>query len=137
MFDMTQCKIGDKLVTRDGTVAEFTALVAEFTVLIDSGQYPYLLSLPGGAWWTCTRDGRVYKNEDNHYDIVGFAPQVTREYPASSPVSTQQDSLQAIQQITIVAKPSFVLSFDGKDATLTLDELKALSVKIINLIGED
>mgnify|MGYP000452711155 CR=1 FL=1 len=70
MFDMMQCKIGDKLVTRDGTVAEFT-------VLIDSGQYPYLLSLPDGAWWTCTRDGRVYKNEDNHYDIVGFAPQDT------------------------------------------------------------
>ncbi len=128
MFDMTQCKIGDKLVTREGEVVVFTGVGSKGLT------YPYAVETAWGSERFYGVYGEYSRLKGHCRDIVGFAPQVTQQDTLQD---TPQDISQATQQTTIVAKPSFVLSFDGKNVTLTLDELKALSVKIINLIGEE
>lgn len=62
-FDMTQCKIGDKLKIRGGGQAEYTSY--------DSSNSPY-------CWWvddkiSVDKDGyRYWEDSPNSYDIIGF-----------------------------------------------------------------
>jgi hypothetical protein len=133
MFDMTQCKIGDKLVTRDGKEVMFFKVdpANNFPYLVINGE----VSASNARCWTYTADGYYYPNQENPKDIIGFA-----QHPLAAPEAPSEDTEEVITKspkITIVAKPSFVLSIAGKDVELTLEELKDLGATIINLIGEE
>jgi hypothetical protein len=66
MFDMKQCKIGDKLISREGKV--YTFLGTD-----DSPSYPYVLTELDGGVSTRTVEGYYWENsEGEDWDIVGF-----------------------------------------------------------------
>ncbi len=129
MFDMTQCKIGDKLVTREGEVVEFIGKTTK------GGFFPYLVKTDEGGIRGYGSYGEYSHLKGHYHDIVGFAHQ-----SQAAPEAPSEDTEEVVTKrpkITIVAKPSFVLSVADQDVELTLDELKDLGAMIINLIGEE
>lgn len=66
MFDMSKCKIGDKLVNAGGFIYEL--------VRIEGGDYPYCLIGSDGTVpdTSRTEGGKFYKYADSEFDIVGF-----------------------------------------------------------------
>lgn len=68
MFDMNQCKAGDKLVCRDGTIA----------IYINKQNheiYPHVVRIedPEGKWSMSTTDlGNRYEEHESSNDIIGF-----------------------------------------------------------------
>jgi hypothetical protein len=67
MFDMKQCKIGDKLISREGKV--YTLLRKE-----DDRDYPYVLTGNNVKNTSRTVEGYFWTNtEGGDWDIVGFA----------------------------------------------------------------
>jgi hypothetical protein len=72
MFDLTKCKIGDKLVNASGFIYELVG--------IEGGDYPYTLNGCNGTvtGTTRTKDGKFYTYVDSEYDIVGFAAKPKR-----------------------------------------------------------
>jgi hypothetical protein len=67
MFDMTKCKIGDKLISREGEVYTLLRKVAD-------RDYPYVLTRTGAKETSRTVEGYFWTNtEGGDWDIVGFA----------------------------------------------------------------
>lgn len=65
-FDMTKCKVGDKLITRDGEVVKLYAL--------GETDFPYRYSVEGlNNYWSVNDHGVFVENESSALDIVGFA----------------------------------------------------------------
>jgi hypothetical protein len=67
MFDMTKCKVGDKLISREGKV--YTLLRKS-----DDRDYPYVLTGNNIKNTSRTVEGYFYTNNSggDDYDIVGF-----------------------------------------------------------------
>lgn len=67
-FDMTEVKVGDKLVRRDGTVVELDRVRSAAMRTLTA--YPYVLN--GGE--TVTKDGCYWDDgTESDFDIIGFA----------------------------------------------------------------
>jgi hypothetical protein len=79
MFDMTKCKVGDKLISRQGGI--YTFLGTD-----DSAYYPYVLTNQNGGQTTRTVEGYYWANSEGvEWDIVGFATDKAAK-PKSKPV---------------------------------------------------
>lgn len=73
MFDMAQCKPGDKLLLRDGTTAVFQDY--------KPNRYPYNIII-GGNIHTRDEFGYAYfKGRDQTKDVVGFYTESTSNIP--------------------------------------------------------
>jgi hypothetical protein len=129
MFDMKQCKMGDKLVTREGDVGVFVVGIKK------DSSYPYRVETDEGNTRYYGEYGEYFKSQEHDFDIIGFAHQF--QAVPEAPSEDTEEVITKSPKITIVAKPSFVLSLAGQDVELTLDELKDLGATIINLIGEE
>ena len=78
MFDMKQCKPGDKLISCHGLILTYVGLNENDT----SGNYPHRIQYPNdeiygsNSFGSRTDDGFVfkYKRMPEDHDIVGFAP---------------------------------------------------------------
>lgn len=82
MFDMkaNNVKVGDKLYTRGGFIAEVIGLDT------DSHLYPYLIeSTTSSTLYSVSEEGNAFSGSSSVYDIVAFAPgygnQVTMNKP--------------------------------------------------------
>ena len=65
-FDMSQCKIGDKLVCRSGEVVEYF----RFDKLV--GMYPHEVKYASGVIGKRTNTGICYITQESGKDIIGF-----------------------------------------------------------------
>ena len=69
---MTQCKLGDRFILRNGGVATLDGVVFPEFDAIYGVIYPYGL-LYNGSVYSVTKDGLVYTDELNPKDVIGFA----------------------------------------------------------------
>lgn len=121
MFDMTQCKIGDKLVNRRGEVRELSCINN------DDGSYRYkdtenLSYTDWGEWWSC---------ETNDEDIVGFAGQRTDNTPC------QLQPINHLPPISIRKEERFFITINDTEVEITPEELYNLQHQINELVGEE
>ena len=65
-FDMSQCKMGDKLVCRDGTIVEYLYFYKSADV------YPHEVKYASGVIGNRTTTGLCYYNCESTGDIIGF-----------------------------------------------------------------
>lgn len=65
-FDMTQCKTGDKLVCRDGTVVKYLRFVRSAYI------YRHEVEYDSGTIGNRTETGLCYLNTESFRDIIGF-----------------------------------------------------------------
>jgi hypothetical protein len=77
MFDMTKCKAGDKLITRDGTVCSY---VGKGIPNVTTDSYPHAVTWRDSDWkYRYTDNGMFYVVHTEHpWDIVGFAAKPKR-----------------------------------------------------------
>jgi len=74
-FDMRQCKPGDKLVCRDGSIAIYADITTYFRRRYME-DYPHnLYSAVGDLKWSVTDSGQLYKGIIHDRDVVGFYEQ--------------------------------------------------------------
>lgn len=123
MFDMTQCKIGDKLVTQDG---ETVVLIDIQSSLYD--EHPYKLEGAGGFVFSTLRDGSEYVTMDSGNDIVGFAEQQL--------TNKTLEPTTHIPTISVRREERFFITIDDKDIEITFEELYNLQQQITKLLGE-
>lgn len=120
MFDMTQCKIGDKLVTRDGDVVTYI----EYS---EHDMYPYKLE-GGELYISVLPNGSEYETEYSGCDIVGFATeQLTQEQLVQPPSTT----------ISIRKEERFFITINDTEVEITLEEIYNLQHQINELVGEE
>lgn len=88
MFDMTQTKVGDKLLTHDGEV------VTLLNIDDDDGSHEHIYDLDDGS--TVTKNGYYWSEDDeSDRDIVGFATaQPTQQVTANKGVKSDQGKTQ-------------------------------------------
>ena len=69
MFDMNQCKPGDKLISVHGMILEYVGHDG-------SCHYPHIVKYPNGSTGSRCDDGFVFYNKRLPEDenIIGFAP---------------------------------------------------------------
>lgn len=72
-FDMTQAKVGDKLLTRGGEVLTLVDIER------DAKHYPFILQTEDDCVFSVTNQGNRYLEEETDYDIVGFADEQPTE----------------------------------------------------------
>jgi len=74
MFNMKQCKPGDKLFTKHG-------LIVTYVVYNPLEHFPHQIEYPNGAYGSRTDEGYVYNNNrlEDDEDIIGFVEVKTDE----------------------------------------------------------
>jgi hypothetical protein len=93
MFDMTKCKIGDKLISKEGKVYTFVGTD-------DSRDYPYVLTNQYGGQTTRTVGGYYWANtEDVDWDIVGFH---TDKVAEPKPVNDTSAFAMALDRVMMI-----------------------------------
>jgi hypothetical protein len=97
MFDLNQCKVGDRLVNRMGKLCFYTGKDIEgFT----TATYPHAVCDENrGGIYRYTADGRFFCRQEDKWDIVGFAakpkPKRIRE---AKPVNKLLGLLEYVQE---------------------------------------
>ena len=119
MFDMTKCKIGDKVVTREGDVLIYIGYSKYDT-------YPY--KLDGDFRISVLPNGSEYESTSSDNDIVGFADeQPTLEQSVQAPSTT----------ISIRKEERYFITVNDTEVELTIEELYNLQHQINKLVGEE
>ena len=68
-MDMTQCKLGDQLLLRNGEIATMDAIVTSVT----RRTYPYMIVRNDGSiLQSVTEDGLRFEGSTSPTDVVGF-----------------------------------------------------------------
>lgn len=122
MFDMRQCKIGDKLVTSQGDVVVLTNITTDL-----DDDYPYKLKMDGDFRFEVTLTGDEYETMDSENDIVGFADKQPNKTIEPTPY---------IPTISVRREERFFITLDDKDIEITFEELYNLQQQITKLLGE-
>ena len=68
-MNMTQCKLGDRLLLRNGEIATMESIAKNHGLL----SYPYYILYKNGVLRTVTEDGLVFECSSGPSDVVGFA----------------------------------------------------------------
>ena len=112
MFDMTQCKIGDKLVNKKGQVRQLSC--------IDNDDGPYLYMDTEDRSYTTS--GKWWEGESTLEDIVGFWEEVETQ-PADNP-----------PPITVRKEERYFITVNDKEVEITLEELRQLYSQLYNML---
>ena len=120
MFDMTQCKVGDKLVTRDGDVLTYVEYAEHDT-------YPYKLD-GERLYISVLPDGSEYETEYSGCDIVGFAEQRTDS------TSEQLQPTNNPPTISVRKEERYFITVNDKEVEITLAELRQLYSQLYNML---
>jgi hypothetical protein len=98
MFDMTKCKAGDKLITRDGNVCSY---VGKGIPNVTTDSYPHAVTWRDSDWqYRYTDNGMFYVVHTEHpWDIVGFAAKPKRmRIRKAKPVNKLLGLLEYVQE---------------------------------------
>lgn len=115
MFDMTQCKIGDKLVNRLGEVRQLSC--------IDNDVEPYKYMDTESRSYVA--DGRWWEDATSYEDIIGFweEPLLESLQPADNPPSS-----------TVRKEERYFITVNGEEVESTLSELRQLYGQLYDML---
>ena len=74
-MNMTQCKLGDRLLLRNGEIATLDGRVCDGVCDVI---YPYTIIYNDGLY-SVTKDGLIFRDSVNLMDVVGFATKENKE----------------------------------------------------------
>ncbi len=122
MFDMTQCKIGDKLVTKGGKVVYYVANDGHF-------RYPHNISYYQGSDgydYSVGNTGEEFIGVDSvNNNIVGFA----EDQPAPEQLVPEQPTTVSVRK-----EDRYFITVNDKEVEITLEELRQLYSQLYNML---
>ena len=118
MFNMTQCKIGDKLVTRGGEIVYYSGNDGHY-------KYPFDIGMDGAHLYSVTREGLEYdSNPLGRRNIVGF-------YSEPKPELEPADNTPSI---SVRSEKRYFITINNKEVEITLTELRQLYSQLYSML---
>ena len=127
-FDMTKCKIGDKLKTRAGRKALLCGISWDVV-------YPYLLTADGNVLhlseFTVNSAGKVWRSTESLSDIIGFWEEEPTEEDEQSFPNIEKRIPHVVKTVTYRVHFNELYSRD-----ITSDEAEAIYEQLKTLLGK-